>query len=101
MNDDAINYVVLRQDVVAVRDPENAPAVSMGVYLVGIGEEERFRRISVYQERGDSREAVRLLYMNREALGVWRAMGRPGIEVGQRHRPPRTALLSFGVPFSE
>ena len=96
-----MNYVTLRQGVEAVRDPGNAPAVSMGVYLVGIGEEERFRRISIYQERGSTRDEVRLLYMNREALGVWRAMARPGIEVGQRHRPPRTALLSFGVPFSE
>lgn len=101
MNDDAMNYVTLRQGVDAVRDPENAPAVSMGVYLVGIGEEERFRRISIYEERGTTREAVRLLYMNREALAVWRAMGRPGEAVGERHRPPRTALLCFGVPFSE
>ena len=101
MNDEAMNYVTLEQGVEAVRDPENAPAVSMGVYLVQIGEEERFRRISIYQERGSTREAVRLLYMNREALAVWRAMGRPGQQVGERHRPPRTALLSFGVPFSE
>lgn len=96
-----MNYVTLRQGVEAVRDPENAPGVSMGVYLVGIGEEERFRRISIYQERGTTRDDVRLLYMNREALAVWRAMGRPGVEVGERHRPPRSALLCFGVPFSE
>ncbi len=101
MNDGAMNYVTLRQGVEAVRDPENAPAVSMSVYLVALGEEERFRRISIYQERGATRDAVRLLYMNREALAVWRAMGRPGEAIGERHRPPRTALLSFGVPFSE
>ncbi len=101
MNDSAMNYTTLRQDAEAVRDPDNAPAVSMGTYLVGIGEENRFRRISIYQERGSTRDAVRLLYMNHEALAIWRAMGRPGEQIGERHRPPRTALLSFGVPFSE
>lgn len=101
MNDDVMHYTTLRQSAAELSDPASAPAVSMGDYLLTMGEERRLRRISIYQERGSSREEMRLLYMNEEALAVWRAMGGVGEAVGERHRPPRTALLSYGVPFSE
>lgn len=73
----------------------------MPVYLERAGELERFRRISVYQERGSTFEAIRTLYMNSEALEVWRRMGYEPVIVGTRHRPPTTATIAFGVPFSE
>lgn len=101
MNDEAMHYTTLRQDESAMADPQSSPALSMGDYLLKTGEEKRLRQISIYQERGSTRDEMRLLYMNREALRVWRAMGGPGQVVGERHRPPRTALLSYGVPFSE
>ncbi len=96
-----LNYSVVAQGVEEVRDTENSPAVSMGGYLLETGTERLLGKISVYSERGTSREEVRLLYMNAEALRVWRAMGKMARVVGMRHRPPKTALLAYGVPFSE
>jgi hypothetical protein len=57
--------------------------------------------VSIYSKRGDSREQIRLLYMNAAALLVWKAMGKRPTQIGAQQRPPQTALLAFGVPFSE
>jgi hypothetical protein len=57
--------------------------------------------ISIYSERGGNRDQVRLLYMNAAAVRIWKAMGRNPTMVGAQHRPPRTALLMYGVPFSD
>jgi hypothetical protein len=35
------------------------------------------------------------------ALTLWRAMGRTPTVLSEQHRPPKTAVLAFGVPFSE
>jgi hypothetical protein len=43
----------------------------------------------------------RLLYMNATAPCIWKGMGKQPTELGSQHRPPRAALLPFGVPFSE
>lgn len=101
MHDAAMNYLVVRQGVEDLRDLDNAPWVSMPMYLERMGEMERFRRISVYQRRGKTAEEARVLYMNREALEVWRAMGKSADVVGERHRPPIGSVIAFGVPFSE
>ena len=101
MDEAAGNYVVVRQGVEQLRDLDNAPWVSMPVYLERVGEMERFRRISVYQTRGKTAEEARVLYMNREALAVWRAMGKAAEVVGERKRPPIGSVIAFGVPFSE
>lgn len=95
------NYWVVRQGVEEVRDPEGAPAVSMAAYLVETGQEDLFREISIYGERGETRNEVRRMYMNAVAMRVWRDMGRVPEVMGRRHRPPVTAALVFGVPFSE
>lgn len=95
------NFWVVRQSVEEVREPESAPAVSMASYLVETRQEDLFREISIYGERGDTRDEVRRLYMNAVAMRVWRDMGRVPEVVGRRHRPPMTAALLFGVPFSE
>lgn len=94
------NYWVIRQAVEEVRDPENSPAVSMGKYLVETGQEDLFREISVYVERGDSREEVRRLYMNAVALRIWKDMGKVADVVGRQRRPARSSELGFGVPYS-
>lgn len=101
MNDEVMNYVTVRQGVAELRDLDNAPWVSMPVYLEHVGEMDRFRRICVYQTRGKTAEEARLLYMNREALEVWQAMGKTAKVVGERHRPPIGSVIAFGVPFSE
>ena len=57
--------------------------------------------ISIYQEPGTTAENMRFLYLNDTALALWSEMGK-GVEVlGRLRRPPRTAVLAFGMPFSE
>ncbi len=96
-----MNYQVLAQDTAALREPDNAPAISMGPYLLASGQIHLLTTISVYSERGATADQARLLYMNAPAMQIWLAMGRPGRAVAAMHRPPRTALLTYGVPFSE
>ena len=96
-----MNYSVIAQSAEDMRDIQNAPAISMGPYLVQSDQVKLLTTISIYSQRGESRDQVRLLYMNAVALRLWEAMGnRPRI-VAALHRPPKTALLTFGVPFSE
>jgi len=95
------NYTVIAQNAVEVQDIQNAPAVSIGPFLIATEQSRLLTTLSVYSMRGDSRDQVRLLYMNATALRVWKDMGRQPTLVGSRHRPPHAALLSFGVPFSE
>jgi hypothetical protein len=97
----AMNYEVVAQNADEVRDLQNAPPVSMGRWLVESGQTQLLTTISVYTERGTSSDQLRLLYMNASALLVWKAMGRNPTLIGARHRPPSTALLMYGVPFSE
>ena len=96
-----LNYQVIAQSADDVQNIENAPAVSMGPYLLKSGQVRLLTTISIYSLRGESREQVRLLYMNAAALQVWQEMGRSPKIIGSQVRPPRTALLTFGVPFSK
>ena len=96
-----MHYTVIAQSADEVQDIENAPSVSMGPYLSSSEQTGLLGTLSVYSQRGDSREQLRLLYMNETALRVWRAMGKQPRLVGADYRPPHTALLTFGVPFSE
>lgn len=94
-----LNYQVVAQSADEVQDIENAPAVSMVPYLLKSGQISLLTTISVYSLRGASREQVRLLYMNAVAIQVWEEMGKAPKIIGAQFRPPRTALLTFGVPF--
>ena len=96
-----LNYQIIAQCAEDVQNIENAPAVSMGPYLLKSGQVRLLATISIYSLRGDSREQMRLLYMNAAALQVWKEMGKVPKIVGALFRPPRTALLTFGVPFSK
>jgi hypothetical protein len=95
-----MHYAIIMQSADEVRDLENAPALSMASYLVASQQEQLLTKISVYGERGESRDAMRLLYMNVAALSVWTAMGKTIAVRGARHRPPHSATLLFGVPYS-
>jgi hypothetical protein len=97
----AMNYTAIAQSAEEVQDLQNAPSVSMGPYLTASEQTRLLTTLSIYTLRGDSREQVRLLYMNTIALRIWKAMGRQPTIVGAQHRPPHASLLSFGVPFSE
>ena len=96
-----LHYRVITQNAQELQDVWNSPAVSMAPYLLGKGQSGLATKISVYSERGKTRERMRFLYMNEEALRVWEAMGQHPTCSGAMHRPPRTAQLCFGVPFSE
>lgn len=96
-----LNYEIVAQSATEVQDIQNAPAISMGPYLIDSGQTQLLTTISIYVQRGEVREQVRLLYMNAIALRIWKTMGKQPNLVGAQHRPPKTALLAFGVPFSE
>jgi hypothetical protein len=94
------NYTVVEQNRDEVMVPENSPSVSMWPYLLNSAQPRRLNHISVYTGRGTSRDQSRLLYINADALSVWREMGMRVTIIGESHRP-RVAMLSFGMPFSE
>jgi hypothetical protein len=96
-----LNYQIVAQSAEDVQNTENAPAISMGPYLLKSGQTSLLSSISIYGLRGESRAQVRLLYMNAPAIRVWRSMGKTPHVVGSQARPPHTALLMYGVPFSE
>ena len=96
-----MNYTVVSQDATEVQDTRNAPAFSMARFLVERDKMGLLPTISIYAERGNDRNHVRVLYMNATALRVWKEMGMHPTEIGTQHRPARTAALVFGMPFSE
>lgn len=95
------NYRVIAQSDKEVRDLQNAPAISMSFFLTDSEQRDLLRTLSVYSERGTSKGEVRLLYMNEVAFSIWKTMGKSPRVIGSRHRPPSTAVLTFGMPFSE
>ena len=97
----SLTYGTIAQNATDVEDVQNSPAISMGPYLINSEQTELLSSISVYSERGTSRDQVRLLYMNAVALCIWTAMGKRPRIIDAQKRPPRTALLAYGVPFSE
>jgi hypothetical protein len=96
-----LRYSVIAQNAEEVRDIQNSPSVSMELYLISSEQTHLWTTLSVYTLLDESREQVRLLYMNATALRIWKAMGKQVCLIGAEHRPPHTALLAFGVPFSE
>jgi len=96
-----LNYQIVAQSAEDVQNIQNAPAVSIGPYLIESDQTRLLTSISIYSLRGESREQMRLLYMNATAIQVWKGMGKTPKIIGEQSRPPRTALLAFGVPFSE
>jgi hypothetical protein len=96
-----LNYQIIAQNREEVQDVQNAPAISMSTYLTDSAQAQLVTAISVYSQRGESTDQIRLLYMNAVACSVWQDMGKPALIIGSVHRPPKTASLTFGVPFSE
>jgi hypothetical protein len=96
----AFTYGTIAQTASDVQDVQNSPAISMGPYLIISGQTELLRSISVYSERGKSREQVRLLYMNAAALGVWRAMGKCTHIIDAQKRPRGLPSSRMGFPLA-
>jgi hypothetical protein len=98
---DTLNYRIVAQSESEVRDIQNAPAISMSHFITKSDQTNLLTTLSIYSQRGETRDQVRLLYMNDVAFSFWKTMGKDAKVVGSQHRPPSTALLAFGVPFSE
>ena len=96
-----LNYTVIAQSAEEVQKVESSPAISMARYLTHRDQLTLVPSISIYSERGTDRDQMRLLYMNSVALRIWKEMGMRPAEIDMRHRPTRTAVLAFGMPFSE
>jgi hypothetical protein len=96
-----MSYDAVSQTAAEVADLGNAPAVAIGPYLLKTEQTRLLRVISIYAQRGNSREQLRLLYMNAPALALWREMGKTANVIERTKRPPTSATLIFGVPFSE
>ena len=97
----SLHYEIVAQSTDEVQDVRNAPSFSIGPWLIESGQTGLLTTISIYSERGANRDQVRLLYMNAVAVRIWKAMGRNPTMIGAQHRPPRTAALMYGVPFSD
>jgi len=95
------HYTIVGQSRDEIMFPDNSPNISMWPYMISSAKTNRLNTVSVYADRGTSRDQARLLYMNSAALRLWREMGRPVTIVGEINRPPRTATLSFGMPFAD
>ena len=98
---DTLNYRIIAQSESDVRDIQNAPAISMSSFITESDQTKLLTTLSIYSQRGETSDQVRLLYMNDAAFSVWKAMGKEPKVIGSQHRPPSTALLAFGIPFSE
>ncbi len=96
-----LNYEIVAQSSDEVQDVNNAPSFSIGPWLIESGQSELPTAISIYSERCANRDQVRLLYMKAAAVRIWKAMGRNPTMIGAQHHPSRTALLMYGVPFSD
>ena len=94
-------YSMVVQTVEEVRVVDNAPGVSMWPYLLASAQTQRMNTISIYQEAGSTAEKMRFLYLNDVALELWGEMGKSVKVLGRFRRPPRSAVLAFGMPFSE
>jgi len=96
-----MSYHILSLTAAEVGDLGNAPAVAITPYLLETEQTPLLRVISIYAQKGDSRDRFRFLYMNAPALALWNEMGKVANVIGQAKRPPLSAALIFGVPFSE
>ena len=68
-------YHLITQSAQEVMRPENSPARNMSEYLEQTSQNGLVSTISVYSQRGETAEQLRLYYMNDVALNLWRKMG--------------------------
>ncbi len=100
-SDRPLKYSILTQSHTDLADPHNSPSVSMWEYLLASAQTQRLNEISIYMEHGTTVEKIRFLYLNDVALTLWQEMEKPVDVMGRLHRPPRGAVLAFGMPFAD
>ena len=94
-------YSIVSQSRDDLRSPGSSPSISMWPYLLASAQTQRLNEISIYAEHGTTAEKIRLLYFNDLALTIWGKMNHRTQVMGRLYRPPRGAVLLFGMPFSE
>ena len=65
---DSMNYRIIAQSESEVRDIQNAPAISMSYFITESEQTKLLRTVSIYSQRGETSDQVRLLYMNDAAF---------------------------------
>src|SRR5260370_37601106 len=98
---DTLNYRIIAQSETEVRDIQNAPAISMSSFITESDQTKLLRTLSIYSQRGETSDQVRLLYMNEVAFSVGKAMGKEPKVIGSQHRPPATPVLACGTPSTD
>ncbi len=98
---DSSNYKIVAQTSDEVLSAAGSPSLTMWPYLLASAQTQKLNSISIYTDKGTSRRQARLFYMNDAAFRMWEQMGMDPRVIGETHRPPRSAALSFGMPFSE
>lgn len=91
-------YAVISQSRADLENASNSPSYTIWPYLLASAQTQRFTEISIYTEAGLSSDRMRFLYLNDFALTLWGEMEKPTKVMGRLHRPPRGAVLSFGMP---
>jgi hypothetical protein len=97
---DTLNYRIIAQSESEVRDIQNAPAISMSYFITQSDQTKLLATLSIYSQRGETRDQVRLLYMNDVAFSIWKAMGKePRLSAHNidHHRRPFSRLASRSV----
>ena len=61
---DSLNYRIIAQSEGEVRDIQNAPAISMSCFITESNQTKLITTLSIYSQRGETSDQVRLLYMN-------------------------------------
>lgn len=95
--DDArsLNYQTIAQSADEVGEVQNAPAFTMGPYLISSGQTRLLNAISIYSRRGTQYDQLRLLFMNSTALRISARLSRSPSWSGIRHATTPTRPRSF------
>ena len=90
----SLNYRIIAQSELEVHDVQNAPAISMSTFISETEQTQLLTRISIYSQRGESSEEIRLLYMNEVAYSTWKAMGKDPHVIGSQHRAAHNRFVN-------
>ena len=95
----SLNYSIMAQSAEDFRIFQKSPLIYLRPCLQIEGAPDLLDHISIYTARPKNGGAVKFLYLNMVALGIWTAMLKGGTVIGQVHRPPQSARLVLGMPF--
>ncbi len=93
---------MIAQSAAEVGEIQNSPSVSMGPYLIASEQTRLLTTLSIYSLRGDTPRNSKDALHERNGAAHMEGHGQAAYPSSGRSIAHRmTALLSFGVPFSE